>query len=55
MPTSTIRIQLDTLEALKQFAWEHRLRNLSDAVDLLICEAAPEIYHEFISEDDIEE
>ncbi len=55
MATTTIRVQMDTIEALREYAWIHRLRNLSDAIDLLICEAAPDIYHEMIAEDDPEE
>jgi len=55
MQSKVIRIRCDSLEALSQYAWENRLSSLSDAVDLLLCESAPEIYYEYISEDDCEE
>jgi predicted O-methyltransferase YrrM len=55
MPTKVIRINEDTLEAVAQFAWENRLHSLSDAIDLLLCDAAPDIYEEFLSEDHPEE
>lgn len=55
MPRTMAAIQLDTMEALKELRWRYRAQSINDVIDLLISEAEPDIYHEFISEDDSEE
>ena len=49
--STMIRIQLDTLEALRELRWRYRCRSLSDVVDHLISDAEPELYRDMISED----
>ena len=49
--STMIRIQLDTLEALRELRWRYRCRSLSDVVDHLIRDAEPELYQDVISED----
>jgi len=49
--STMIRVQLDTLEALRELRWRYRCRSLSDVIDLLISDAEPELYQDVISED----
>lgn len=49
--STMIRVQLDTLEALRELRWRYRCRSLSDVIDLLISDAEPELYRDVISED----
>lgn len=55
MPRTMAAIQPDTMEALKELRWRYRAASINDVIDLLISEAEPDIYHEFISEDDLED
>jgi len=49
--STMIRVQLDTLEALRELRWRYRCRSLSDVIDRLISDAEPELYQDMISED----
>jgi len=46
-----MRVQLDTLEALRELRWRYRCRSLSDVIDLLIWVAEPELFKDVILED----
>jgi len=52
---SMVRMDTDVLAALHDLRWQYRVNSLSDVVALLLCEAEPDIYHEYVSEDDPEE
>jgi len=52
---TTIALNPHTHEALKQLKWEYRQASINDVIDLLLSEAEPEVYHEYISEDDPED
>jgi len=55
MSRTSIQVQDDTLGALNELKWQYRARSLNDVIDLLISEVEPDIYHEYISEDDPED
>lgn len=48
------RINRDTLAALKELRWKYRAETVSDVVDCLLCVAEPELFREYISEDEPE-
>ena len=52
---TTIQVDRETRNALGELQWRYRVHSLSAVIDLLISEAEPDVYHEFISEDDPEE
>jgi len=52
---TTIQIDKATRNALGELQWRYRTYSLNAVIDLLINEAEPEVYHEYISEDDPEE
>jgi len=49
--STMIRVQLDTLEALRELRWRYRCRSLSDVIDLLIWDAEPELFNDVILKD----
>jgi len=49
--STMIRVQLDTLEALRELRWRYRCRSLSDVIDLLIWDAEPELFKDVILKD----
>lgn len=55
MGKTTLTLEKDTRDALGELQWRYRLHSLNAVIDRLLNEAEPDIYHEFISEDDIEE
>lgn len=54
MRRTSIAVYEDTIEALRELRWRYRADSLADVIDLLINEAEPQIYHDFICEDEPE-
>jgi len=48
---TSIRVQGDVCEALKELRWRYRSHSLNDAIATLISKAEPEVYQDIISED----
>lgn len=46
------RINRNTLAALKELRWKYRAETVSDAIDCLLYLAEPELFKEYISEDE---
>lgn len=52
--TTMTRINRDTLAALKELRWKYRAETVSDVIDCLLYVAEPELFREYISEDEPE-
>ena len=52
--TTMTRINRDTLAALKELRWKYRAETISDVIDCLLYVAEPELFEDYISEDEPE-